>query len=195
MARGRQAKEREGRALEAEDNSVSGSPYINGDMLKKREYDATIEMGVPVTLIDTVLEDDDGNVEIPNLDMLLATVAVARALAPIQMVGAEIRFLRHVLHLTGTEFARAIDLSDKTVVSRWENGKARPGGYTEKIIRQLILNMLGHSAPGIEIPENAIPGMKIHQREASEGPLPLAFSFKSRSEAGGQSVDCYAEAA
>ena len=110
-------------------------------------------------------------------------------------MGAELRFLRHVLHLTGTEFAEAIDLSDKTVVSRWENSKTRPGGYTEKIIRQLILNKLGHRAPGIEIPDNAIPGMKIRQREASDGPLPMAFSFKTRSESGGRSVDFYATAA
>ena len=159
-------------------------------MQTKREHDATPEIGIPVTLIDTVLEDDDGN--LASLDMLLATAAVARVLAPVR---PELRFLRHVLHLTGSEFARAIDLSDKTIVSRWENGKSRPGGYTEKIIRQLILNMLGYRAPGIEIPDNAIPGMKIRQREASEGPLPMAFNFKSRSESGGQSIDCYAEAA
>ena len=164
-------------------------------MQKKREHDATPEIGLPVTLLDTVQEDDEGDLEIPNLDMLLASVAVARVLAPVQMVGAELRFLRHVLHLTGTEFARAIDLSDKTVVSRWENGKTRPGGYTEKIIRQLILNVLGSRAPGIEIPDNAIPGMRIRQRETSEGPLPMAFSFGSRAEAGGRSIDCYAEAA
>ena len=148
-----------------------------------------------MALIDTVLEDGDGNLEIPSLDMLLATVAVARVLAPIQLVGAELRFLRHVLHLTGAEFARAIDLSDKTVVSRWENGKTRPGGFTEKVIRQLILNKLGQHAPGIEIPENAIPGMRIRQREVSEGPLPMAFCFKTRSESEGRTVDFYAEAA
>ena len=164
-------------------------------MQTKREHDATPEIGLPVTLFDTVQEDDEGNLEIPNLDMLLATVAVARVLAPVQLVGAELRFLRHVLHLTGTEFARAIDLSDKTVVSRWENGKTRPGGYTEKVIRQLILNKLSRRAPGIELPENAIPGMRIRQREASEGPLPMAFCFKSRSDSGGGSADCYAEAA
>ena len=164
-------------------------------MQTKREHDATPEIGLPVTLFDTVQEDDEGHLEIPNLDMLLATVAVARVLAPVQLVGAELRFLRHVLHLTGTEFARAIDLSDKTVVSRWENGKTRPGGYTEKVIRQLILNMLGPRAPGIDIPENAIPGMKIRQRKASEGPLPMSFCFKSRSDSGGGSAACYAEAA
>ena len=164
-------------------------------MRRAKDYDATVDLGIPVTLIDTVLEDDDGNVEIPNLDMLLATIAVARALTPVQLVGAELRFLRHVLHLTGSEFARAIDLSDKTIVSRWENGKSRPGGYTEKIIRQLILNVLSRRAPGIDVPENAIPGMKIRQREASEGPLPMAFSFQSRSGSEGQPIDCYAEAA
>ena len=164
-------------------------------MQKTSEYDATVEMGLPVTLIDTVLEDDDGNVEIPSLDMLLATVAVARVLTPVQLVGAELRFLRHVLHLTGSEFARAIDLSDKTIVSRWENGRSRPGGYTEKIIRQLILNMLNRRAPGVDVPENAIPGMVIRQREASEGPLPMAFALKSRSGSEGRPIDCYAEAA
>ena len=33
-------------------------------MHKTSEYDATVEMGLPVTLIDTVQEDDDGNLEI-----------------------------------------------------------------------------------------------------------------------------------
>ena len=80
----------------------------------KQYYDATVEIGLPVTLVDTVEEHTDGSVGIPNPDMLLATVAVARVLAPVQMVGAELRFLRHVLDLTGTEFAQAIDLSDKT---------------------------------------------------------------------------------
>ncbi len=164
-------------------------------MRKTREYDATVETGLPVTLLDTVLEDDEGNVEIPNLDMLLASVAVARVLAPVQMVGAELRFLRHVLHLTGAGFADAIDLSDKSVVSRWENDKARAGGYTEKIIRQLILNKLGGRAPGIAIPENAIPGMKIRRRDVSEGPLPMAFSLERRAGSEGQPLDCYAEAA
>ena len=164
-------------------------------MTKTREYDATVEIGLPVTLVDTVEEHADGSIEIPNLEMLLATVAVARVLAPVQVVGAEIRFLRHVLDLTGTEFARAIDLSDKTVVSRWENDRARPGGFTEKVIRQLVLNLLGRRAPGIRIGENAIPGMKIRPRDPSEGPLPLAFSFGRRAGSKGQSLDCYAAAA
>ena len=164
-------------------------------MAKTKQYDATVEIGLPVTLVDTVDEHTDGSVEIPNLDMLLATVAVARVLAPVQMVGAELRFLRHVLDLTGTEFARAIDLSDKTVVSRWENDKVHPGGYTEKVIRQLVLNLLGSRAPGIDIGENAIPGMKVHPRDPSEGPLPMAFSFGKRAGSKGRSLDCYAEAA
>ncbi|MCY4139874.1 MAG: hypothetical protein OXF56_16620 [Rhodobacteraceae bacterium] len=164
-------------------------------MQLKHEYDATIELGIPLTLVDTVIEYDDGSIEIPALDMLLATVAVARVLVPIQFVGTEIRFLRHVLGYTGTAFAEAIGLSEKTVVSRWENDKTRTGGYTEKVIRQLVLNLLGDRAPGIDIGKNAIPGMRILAREASEGPLPMAFRLDKRAHPDGRLQDWYAEAA
>lgn len=151
--------------------------------MKKRSYDATETLGIPVTLIDAVSEDEEGAIEIPHLDMLLATVAVARVLDPAKLVGEELRFLRHVLGCTGTEFAREIDLSDKTVVSRWENGKTRPGAYTEKVIRQLVLNLLGRRAPGVAIGKNPIPGMNIRQRTE---PLPMAFVLRARSGPNGR---------
>ena len=163
-------------------------------MTKTKEYDATREIGFPVTLVDTVEEHRDGSVEIPNLDMLLATVAVARVLVPVQIVGTELRFLRHVLDFTGTEFTHEIDLSDKTVVSRWEHDKARPGDFTEKVIRQLVLNLLGHRAVGIDIGENAIPGMRIGPRDPSEGPLPMVFGLEQRLDSEGRHADCYAKA-
>ena len=164
-------------------------------MQRKNEYDATRELGVPVTLIDAVEEREDGSVKFTNLDMLLATVAVARVLEPIQLVGAELRFLRSVLGLTGAEFAEAINLSDKSVVSRWENDKVRLGGFTEKVVRQLVLNLLGPRAPGIAVPENAIPGMKIRPRELAEGALRIALRLERQSEAAGQSAEQYASAA
>ena len=153
-------------------------------------YDATAELGIPVQLIDTVTEDEEG-VEIPRLEMLLASVAVARVLVPVQLVGAELRFLRHVLGYTGSEFAAAIDLSDKTVVSRWENGRTRPGGYTEKVIRQLVLNLLGARAPGIEIGRNAIPGMRIRMADQA---LPMAFAFGRRRGGAGRTTAWHAVA-
>lgn len=156
--------------------------------MKRKTYDATDELGVPVTLIDAVSEDEEGTIEIPDLDMLLATVAVTRVLEPTRMVGQELRFLRHVLDRTGSEFAEALDLSDKTVVSRWENDKARPGGFTEKIIRQLVLNLLAGQAPGVEIGENAVPGMKIRPRGKA---LPLAFAYLRRTGPEGRPVRCY----
>lgn len=185
----------EDRAAEAGNGNASNWLLNEGGMTRIKQYDATVEIGLPVTLVDTVEEYADGSVGIPNLDMLLATVAVARVLAPVQMVGAELRFLRHVLGLTGTEFAQAIDLSDKTVVSRWENDRARPGGYTEKVIRQLVLNLLGRRAPGIDIGDNAIPGMKIRPRDPAEGALPMVLEFQTRTGSEGRPVDCYAEAA
>ena len=186
-------KIREDRAERFDSGDASGLLLNKGGMKKTKTYDATVEIGLPVKLVGAVNEHADGSVEIPNLDMLLATVAVARVLAPVQMVGRELRFVRHVLDLTGTEFAHAIDLSDKTVVSRWENDRARPGGYTEKVIRQLVLNLLGRRAPGIDIGDNAIPGMKVRPRDPSEGSLPMAFKFGKRAGKKGQPLDCYAE--
>ena len=73
--------------------------------------------------------------------------------------------------------------------------RAHPGGCTEKVIRQLVLIPLGRRAPGIDIADNAIPGMKVRPREVSEGPLLMTFSFGNRPGSEGRSVGCYAEAA
>ncbi len=162
-------------------------------MQRKNEYDATHELGAPVTLIDAVEEREDGSVRFPHLDMLLATVAVVRVLDPVALVGTELRFLRSVLELTGAEFAEAIDLSDKSVVSRWENDKVRPGSFTEKVVRQLVLNRLGPLAPGIEIPDNALPGMKIRQCEFAEGPVRVTLRLENQAE--GRVAERYAAAA
>ena len=95
--------------------------------MKHRIYDATVELGIPVQLIDTVTEDEEG-IEIPRLEMLLASVAVARVLAPVQLAGAELRFLRHVLGYTGSEFAAAIDLSGqdcRVPLGEWQGASGR----------------------------------------------------------------------
>ncbi len=159
-----------------------------------REYDATREIGVPVTLLDAVEEFDDGSVRFPNLEMLLATVAVARVLVPIQLTGTEIRFLRRTLGFTGAEFAKAIDLSEKSVVSRWENDRVRPGGFTEKVIRQFVVNELGPQAPGVLVPRNAIPAMKIAAWPLTEGPLEITLRLRERTAAGEECPRHYAAA-
>ncbi len=164
-------------------------------MQRVKEYDATVELGLPVTLIDTVTESEDGSKTFPKVRMMLATIAVARALTPVQLVGAELRFLRGALLFTGAEFAEAIGISDKRTVLRWENDRTRPRSFTEKIVRQLVLNLLAPHAPGVEIPANAIPGMKISPRQTSEGPLPMTFELARRDGADGEAADCYASAA
>ncbi len=181
--RGRRAKNGQFLKQDANDRRAARERTV-----KRKTYDATVELGIPVTLIDAVSEDADGAIELPRSGTLLATVAVARVLDPARMVGAELRYLRHVLDRTGSEFADALDLSDKTVVSRWENGATRPGPYTEKVIRQLVLNLLARSAPGIEIADNAIPGMKLRPRGE---PLPMAFALRKRRGEDGRARQCY----
>ena len=155
--------------------------------MKTKTYDATAVLGLPVWLIDTVSEDEEGTIEIARLNTLMASVAVARVLEPARLGGREIRFLRHVLAFTGSEFADALGLSDKSVVSRWETGRARPGDFTEKTIRQLVLNLLGPRAPGVEIGDNAIPGMRIRPRDDA---APMQFALRRRRGPKGR-VLCY----
>ncbi len=160
-----------------------------------REYDATREIGVPVRLLDAVEEFDDGSVRFPNLEMLLATVAVARALVPVQLTGTELRFLRRALGFSGAGFAEAIDLSDRSVVSRWENDRVRPGGFTEKVIRQFVVNELGPQAPGVPVPRNAIPTMRIAARPLNEAPLEITLQLRDSTVAGEECQRHYAAAA
>ena len=49
---------------------------------------------LPATLIDAMEEREDGNMRFFNFDMLWAMVAAARVHEPVQLVGAERRFLR-----------------------------------------------------------------------------------------------------
>ena len=149
--------------------------------MKMKTYDATALLGLPVTLIDAVSEDEEGAIEIPRMNTLLATAAVARVLDPARLGGGELRFLRHVLDFTGSEFAEALGLSDKSAVSRWETGRVRPGDFTEKTIRQLMLNLLGARAPGVEIGDNAIPGMRIRPGDEAR---PMEFALRRRGPKG-----------
>ena len=160
-----------------------------------RKYDATEKIGVPVTLFDAVEESSDGDVRFPRLEMLIATVAVTRVLIPIELTETELRFLRHALGLTVAEFAEAINLREKSEVSHWENGRMRPGGLTEKDIRQLVLDELGSRAPGIPFPPDVIPLMVVTHRPPAEGPLEIALQLRESSSVGEERSRHYAAAA
>jgi len=159
------------------------------------EYDASVEIGLPVTLVDTVRievdEDGDELIHIPRQKELIATVAMSIALDPLALSGKELRFLREAVDMTGKEFAEAIDCRPE-VLSRWENDKQQMGGYVEKVIRQLVCEELKAEAPGVAYEPAAIPRLKIMQRlEGIERRIVMRSERVSVREGGGQRADLH----
>src|SRR4051794_15399774 len=79
--------------------------------------------GIIVNLINAVCVyrcDNCGaeETEIPDLRGLVRTVAMARALLPVQLTGTDILFMRRALDMTQSQFAKAMELTLETV-SRW----------------------------------------------------------------------------
>ena len=157
-------------------------------------YDARVELGYPVFVENGAIQYEDQSVELPERVALSATVAVARALLPVQLCGKELKFLRKALRLTGEQLSDAIDAGGASVVSRWESDKTAMSGYVEKVIRQLVVDELRDRAPGVEIPKAAISRMKIRARQ-DEGrdPLPLTVVYQAAAEE--SQVGAYAIAA
>lgn len=149
------------------------------------EYDASTILGYPVTVLDAAYEDEELDaIGIVNASALSASAAVTRALIPLQLCGAELRFLRKAMGRTGKEFAEAIDV-DPAVLSRWENDKQTMGGFAEKVIRQFVLDELGEAAAGVPAPKGLVPTMKIVPRDAADTePLRLVFRLKVDTQSG-----------
>lgn len=80
-------------------------------------------------------------VAIPDMDGLARAAAISRALNPVRLAGAELKFMRRVLDMKQTEFAKAMDVSAECV-SRWENDAREIGGGSEKLVRHNVCALL-----------------------------------------------------
>lgn len=160
-----------------------------------QEYDATTEIGLPATLINTVrVEIDvtgDELIHIPQQKELIAALAMTIALDPMGLSGKELRFLREAIDMTGNDFAEAIDCSPE-VLSRWENEKQPMGGYLERVIRQLVCEEVKNAAPGVSYDPGAIPRLKIrHRPEGVERRAVMRCERVSIRDAGGQRANLH----
>ena len=122
----------------------------------------------PVVLIDSVEEELDAagtqiGVSIPDMEQLVAAVAIARAIIPLRLDGQEVRFMRHALDMTATALAEALEI-DKATFSRWENNKQSLGGWADKQIRLMVVVTLGKFVPSLNVDAEQIPRMRIADR-------------------------------
>jgi len=142
-------------------------------MFRKIERYEERALGLPYPVIlenaaEELLDEVTGErigVRIPNLEGLAAAVAVVRCLCPLQLCGAEVRFIRRVLDMTQEELANALELDAKETISRWENDARPCGGYVEKLLRYTAINKLGKRATGLSADKDAIGDLKIVRRE------------------------------
>jgi len=108
-----------------------------------------------------------GNEEpiIPNLDRLLRTIAVAIVTSRLPLTGAEVRYLRKYLGMSGEQFARILH-TDKSTLSKWETGAVNLGSKSDLLIRAVALNL----GPGLRDEAERITRDFEHIDEESTAP-------------------------
>lgn len=126
----------------------------------------------PVVLINAAEEHSDaaGNVlgvSVPDLEGLAAAVAVARAFLPVELTGAEVRFMRKVIGMSAKDCAEALKL-DPASLSRWENNKQTLGGWAESQVRLATVAILAQRMPSIRPDMEKLFRMVPRKREEGE---------------------------
>jgi transcriptional regulator with XRE-family HTH domain len=144
------------RILERYDEELMGLPY-------------------PITLLDAAEEIADPNtgevlgVAVPNSEELAAAVALALCFMPTRLLGAEVRFIRRVLGMTGQELAAAVEM-DPATLSRWEHGKQDVGGWADKAVRMAAVLQLQDHAPGSSLRPEDVVMLRLEPRQSDAHP-------------------------
>ena len=103
--------------------------------------------------------DEAESILIPNLQGLLASIALSRIKHPLKLRGDEIRFLRKAMELTGSELAKKIGVL-KYTISRNENDIEPMSPEREKILRLFVRGKLQRFSP-IRVKVSEVLSMRI----------------------------------
>ena len=124
--------------------------------------------GVPVVIRNCVIKETNERGEefitIPDEEGLAAVIAMARALTPIKLSGADIRMMRKTLGMRAKDFAAAVHMSPARL-SRLEKNADGLGAYTEVTIRQYVCARLKREAPAISYDPADLVTMRVEQGE------------------------------
>ena len=75
---------------------------------------------------------------IPHLNTLMRVLALAIVKKPCALNGAEVRFLRKFLKMTGEQFGRYLGVTKHTI-SKWENEEDPVGSQSDRLIRAITV--------------------------------------------------------
>ncbi len=114
-------------------------------------------IGLPCVVLRNAVEDiycaecgTRDSLRFPDIDGLMAAIAIARVKQNVKLAGANIRFLRKALGLNQQELAKLLAVRNETV-SRWETSHQPIEPSTEKLLRVVVAIELSDRAPGIEV--------------------------------------------
>lgn len=101
-----------------------------------------VESGVPNVVLQNVrgaVCPACGNEDLllPHLERIHQAIASALLKSPARLTGPQLRFLRKYVQKTGEEFARYLR-TDKTKISKWEQGVDPIGPANDRLIRMLV---------------------------------------------------------
>lgn len=99
-------------------------------------------LGFPIRLIDVPMKKMFGD-WVLDIDMTELQIVVLKALVykPAPLTKNELKFIRHFLELTTTEFGKLFGVTHSAVV-QWENGKRNLSPSIELCIRLYVMNHL-----------------------------------------------------
>lgn len=151
-----------------------------GGVMKRDVVEAYREdlIGIPVMLMNAVIREIDEETgeefyTVPDMEGLLAAIAVTRCLVPLKLSGADVKFLRKALDMTARELAEELQVKPETL-SRWENDGQTMAGYSEKVLRQYVCALLHKEAPAIDYDPGDIARMRIKPVRAADD-LPILY--------------------
>lgn len=139
-------------------------------------------MGIPVIVMNAVEQESCvkcGTLRstlIPNLEGLIAAIAVKRATMPTKLNGSELKFLRKALGWKAKELAEKLEVTPEAI-SRWENDQNPMNPQSEGYFRLIVCTLLKEKAPKIAVNLDQIVGMKIRPVRTAGSVRPLCFSL------------------
>jgi transcriptional regulator with XRE-family HTH domain len=108
-------------------------------------------------------------IAVPDAEELAAAVTLALCFMPVRLSGAEVRFIRRVMGMTGQELASAVEM-DPATLSRWEHGKQDVGGWADKAVRMAAVLRLQDRAPASSLRPEDIVSLRFAPRPADTHP-------------------------
>ncbi len=150
-----------------------------------KDYNADALLGIDgVILHDAVVEarcilcNALDSVLIPNVQGLIAAVAVSRTMIRFKLRGKEIRFLRKAVEVSAEELSNTVDVRADGI-SRWENDKEVINSRSEKLLRLFVGKKLAHLT-AIKFDADAIFSMTFQPWRSLERPLEMHFVLNRR---------------